>query len=98
MHMSIIHQKKEGIKVKSEQNEIAEENPENVTDNVDWYSETTNGENLESTILTSHSSPDKANRPRASSLRSKTRFHDYVAEEHRYPPVNIKKLQSTQRS
>ena len=51
----------------------------------------TNGENLESTILTSHSSPDKANRPRASSLRSKTRFHDYVAEEHRYPPVIIKK-------
>ena len=51
----------------------------------------TNGENLESTILTSHSSPDKANRPRASSLRSKTRFHDYVAEEHRYPPVIIKR-------
>ena len=41
----------------------------------------TNGENLESTLLTSHSSPPKANRPRSSSLVTKTRFHDYVADE-----------------
>ena len=58
--------------------------PELVRDPID-------GENLESIILTSHSSPEKANRPRASSLRSKTRFHDYVAEEHRYPPIIIRK-------
>ena len=41
----------------------------------------TDGENLESTLLTSHSSPPKANRPRCSSLNTKTRFQDYVADE-----------------